>query len=334
MRVLNMPVNLRGSFRSALRLLLCVCPLVITVTGCAVVDKTVAKAAVGYLQDGALVVQREPDPQLAREAIPANFKLLEILLYRNPTDAALNALAAQYIATYAYAFVEPDAELLELTDPDAAQAAKVRVSAFYLRGKAYGLKALERRKAFTAGLTGTPEAFENGLKTLTRADLPALFWTAFCWGSYVNLNLDQPEALADSGQVSALMARAMALDEGYYYGGAHLFFGALLSRLPVSAGGNPVESRQHFERALELSQGKLLMTKVFFARYYAVRIQDRALFVKTLEDVVAADIQAHPDEMLANLEAQRRARYYLEQVNEYFLELESPSSEPLPPETP
>lgn len=294
-------------------------------SGCTVVDRVVAKAATGYLADGSIVFQQEADLTLAKEAIPGNFKLLEILIYRNPHDRGLLTLGAQYLATYAYAFVEPDAELLELSDPDGAAIARQRASNFYLRGRAYGLRALERHRDFIAALEQDPETLKATLAHIGRADLPALFWTAFCWGSWVNLNLDQPEALADSSKVSLLMARALELDASYYYGGAHLFFGALASRLPESAGGSPAESRKHFEEALRLSEGKLLMTKVFYARYYATRVQDRALFVRLLEEVLAADPSTSPNEQLANLEAQRRARFYLTSVDEYFLSADSPS---------
>lgn len=294
-------------------------------TGCVAVDRVVAKAAVGYLEDGAVVFQQEPDPQLAREAIPANFKLLEILLYRNPNDRALLTLAAQYIATYAYAFVEPEIERLELTDPDAAALAKQRAVAFYARGQAYGLRALRQKSGLVEALEqGAPEALTRALSRMGKADVPALFWTAFCWGTKLNLTLDQPASLADSGAVSALMQRVLELDEAYYYGGAHLFFGALLARLPESAGGLPAESQKHFEKALQLSEGKLLMTRVFYARYLAVKMQDRALFTRELEAVLAASVDLFPNERLANLEAQRRARFYLAQADEYFLPLDSP----------
>lgn len=293
-------------------------------SGCVAIDRVVAKAAVGYLEDGAVVFQQEPDPQLAREAIPANFKLLEILLYRNPNDRALLTLASQYIATYAYAFVEPEIERRELTDPDGAADAKARAVAFYARGQAYGLRALSQKQGLVEALSGDPAALSQALKKLNRADVPALFWTGFCWGSKLNLTLDQPASLADSGAVSALMQRVLELDEGYYYGGAHLFFGALLARLPESAGGLPAESRKHFERALQLSEGKLLMTRVFYARYLAVKLQDRALFTRELEAVLAASVDAFPNERLANLEAQRRAQFYLAQADEYFLPLDSP----------
>lgn len=295
-------------------------------SACSLVDRVVARAATGYLEEGERVFMREPDLQLAEAAIPANFKLLEILLARTPDDPRLNALASRYIATYAYAFVEPRIEELELTQPEEALLAKHRAIAFYQRGERYALTALAHRSALLKGLQGTPELLEQGLKTLTRADVPALFWAAFCWGSRINLDLEDPEALATSSTVKALMQRVLELDETYYYGGAHLFFGALNARLPASAGGNPEASRQHFERAIALGQGRLLMTRVFFARYYAVRVQDVALFKQCLERVLELDINRWPEERLANLEAQRRARFYLAHLDEYFLMEGSPPS--------
>lgn len=295
--------------------------------GCSLVDRVVVRAATGYLEEGERVFMREQDLALAEAAIPANFKLLEILLARTPDDPRLNALAARYVATYAYAFVEPKAEELELTDPEGAQTAKARAMGFYQRGLVYALKALEPRRSFTKGLNGTPEALELGLKTLGRADVPALFWAAFCWGSRINLDLEDPASLAASATVKALMQRVLELDETYYYGGAHLFFGALNARLPASAGGDPVKSRQHFEKAISLGQGKLLMTRVFFARHYAVRVQDVALFKQCLERVLELDADRWPEERLANLEAQRRARFYLAHLDEYFLEEGSPPAQ-------
>jgi len=307
--------------QKALRLpcLLLLLAFSLSTIGCGLSNRIVARAATGYLREGAIVFQQEADPKLAEQAIPANFKLLEILVYRNPKDRRLLSLAAEYIATYAYAFIEPKIELVAYSDPPAAEEALARASAFYLRGRDYGLRALEHRAQFIQSLKSTPEALKAGLETLSIADLPALFWTGFCWGSWVNLNLNRPEALADSGLITALMARALELDETYYYGGAHLFFGAVLAQLPKSAGGNPQKSREHFERALDVSQNRLLMTKVYFARYYAVRVQDRALFSTLLEEVLQADLNAAPDERLANTLAPARARFYLETAREYFL---------------
>lgn len=286
---------------------------------CGLVPRVVSHAAGGYLEAGALVFQQEPDVRLAAEAIPANFKLLEVLLSKSPDDPKLLRLAAEYIATYSYAFVEPQIEMLRDSTPAEAEDAKTRASALYLRGRDYGLRALAGEKKFVRGLEGDPETLRSGLETLGKKQLPALFWTAFCWGNFVNLNQDDPSALNDSSITKAMMARVLELDESFYYGGAHLFFGALSAQLPTMAGGDPEISREHFERAISLSDGRLLMARVFYARYYAVRVQDRDLWRAQLNIVLDSDIETWPDERLANTIARQRARFYLEHEEDYFL---------------
>jgi hypothetical protein len=60
------------------------------------------------------------------------------------------------------------------------------------------------------------------------------------------------------------------------------------------------------------------MTKVMFARTYAVVIQDRPLFESTLKGVLAAPADIYPEQRLANEIAKRRAKRYLDHAEEYF----------------
>jgi predicted anti-sigma-YlaC factor YlaD len=50
-----------------------------------------------------------------------------------------------------------------------------------------------------------------------------------------------------------------------------------------------------------------------------VQAQDRAGFTATLEEVLAADLEAAPRFRLANTLAQRRARLLLDHVDDLFL---------------
>ena len=58
-------------------------------------------------------------------------------------------------------------------------------------------------------------------------DVPGIFWTAFGWGSYIQLSLTEPSALADLPRTEAMMDFVARVDSGFYYGGAHLFLGTL-----------------------------------------------------------------------------------------------------------
>jgi predicted anti-sigma-YlaC factor YlaD len=78
--------------------------------------------------------------------------------------------------------------------------------------------------------------------------------------------------------------------------------------------------RRHFERALELSHGKRAGTYVSFAENACVPAQNQAEFQSLLEKALAVDPDADLDNRLANLVAQRRARWLLKHIDELFLE--------------
>ena len=79
-------------------------------------------------------------------------------------------------------------------------------------------------------------------------------------------------------------------------------------------------SRRHFERALELAGGSRATPYVSFAETVAVAAQDRAEFERLLEQALAIDPEAWPEERLANLISQRRARWLLGRADDLFIE--------------
>jgi len=113
------------------------------------------------------------------------------------------------------------------------------------------------------------------------------------------------------------MLRVVELDESTEDGGAHLYLGVLFTQRPASLGGKPEQAREHFERAIELSQGKNLMAKVYYARQYARLVFDRPLHDRLLGEVVAADPEA-PGLTLSNTLAQQQARVLLADADDYF----------------
>jgi len=78
--------------------------------------------------------------------------------------------------------------------------------------------------------------------------------------------------------------------------------------------------RQHFERAVELSQGKRAGTFVSFAENACVPAQNNAEFQSLLEKALAVGHRCGPRQPPANLVAQRRARWLLNHIDELFLE--------------
>jgi hypothetical protein len=114
-----------------------------------------------------------------------------------------------------------------------------------------------------------------------------------------------------------MMQRVVALDESYQQGGAHLYLGVLETLLPPALGGRPEKGREHFLRAIEISQGRDLMAKVVFARSYARLVFDRELHDALCHEVLEAEPEA-PGLTLTNLLAQQEARQLLDDSPDFF----------------
>ncbi len=286
--------------RISFALLLSLSALSLTLSGCTLKQLAVRSTA-AIIEDTFAAFNEEEDPVLAEAAAASNLKLLEGLLKSDPANPKLLLLASRGFGGYAFAFTEEK-------DSD-------RAGRLYLRGRDYGLRLL-RLHGFSP--PGRLDAFQSAVKKLGGEAVPAVFWTAYNWANWINLNQNSPRALADLPRAVALMQRVLKLDEKYFYGGAHVFFGSYYGGRPKIAGGDVRAARRHFERAVEISQGKFLLNWMFYARYFAIPSQDREVYVKLLRKVTKAPRGILPAERLANTIARRRAERMLDEVDEYF----------------
>ncbi|MCS6952422.1 MAG: TRAP transporter TatT component family protein [Bryobacterales bacterium] len=258
------------------------------------------------------------DPDFVGEAVPFGLKLIESLLAENPRHRGLLLAAASGFTQYAYAFLQQPADELEPQDLDKATALRTRARKMYLRARDYGLRGLSLARAgFESELRRDPKA---AVRAIGRRDVPLLYWTAAAWGSAIALSKDNPELVADQPLVEALIDRALEVDEGFEHGAVHSF---LISYEPSRKGaaGDPYErSRKHFERAMELSEGRLAGPLVAYAETVALARQDRKEFEALLRRALEIDPDARPEFRLANLIVQRRARWLLSRLDELFLE--------------
>jgi hypothetical protein len=264
----------------------------------------VARSSLPILESGNVAMNQETDLELARAAIPANLKLVEGLIQELPDNADLRIQAAQGFYGYAYGFVE---------DED-----NKRASALYRRGWEHARRALQ-----VSGLRGditvlSDDELKRQSGDLGRGSVPALFWTASCWAKWIDMNRDDPARIADLGKAAALMERVLELDENYYHGGAHLFFGVYYGARPPMLGGNFARSAKHFEKARALTQGKLLLVDLLQAEYLAHQQLDRHQFHERLTAVLNAPPDIYPEMALVNAIAQQKAGKLLTKEEEWF----------------
>jgi hypothetical protein len=145
-----------------------------------------------------------------------------------------------------------------------------------------------------------------------------LFWGAYSWATWISHQQGNPSAVIDLPKVELIMKRVVELDETYYNGGAHLFLGIYHTLKPAIYGGDPVASRDHFEKALAISENRFLPVKIAYADNYAKMIFDRELYEKLIREVLTFNISTAPSLTLSNLVAQKQARKRLAEIDNYF----------------
>jgi len=291
----------------------------VALAGCSV-RRLAVRAFANALAGGADIYASDDDPELVREALPFGLKTIEALLAQDPNNPKLLLAAASGFTQYAYAFVQQEADFVEASDLARATELRARARRLYLRALGYGWRALEVDfPGLRARLQADPGAAEKTLAGLRKEHVPVLYWTANAWAAAISLAKEDAELTADLTAVEGLMRRALALDEGYGLGALHDFF-LVYEGSRASVGGSVANARQHFDRAMALAQGKRAAPLVSFAESVDVAAQDRAEFERLLNQALAIDPDAAPEQRLANLIAQRRARWLLSRKDDLFLE--------------
>jgi len=292
--------------------------LLVLATGCSV--KRLAVNQVGNaLASGGTTFTSDDDPDLVAAAIPFGLKLYESLLAESPKHAGLLLAAAQGFTEYSYAFVDSRIDEAKAESLDRADALRDRARRLYLRANRYGMRGLDARHAgFAAALDNDAD---TALRRITKRDVPLLYWTAASRGLAISLSKNSPEMIAELPLVEMMVQRVAQLDEGFDEGAVPEFLITFeAARTGVTAEEQQKLMRQHFDRAIELSKGKRAGTYVSFAENACLPAQNAAEFKSMLEKALAVDPDADPDNRLATLVAQRRARWLLNHIDELFLE--------------
>lgn len=285
------------------------------VTGCSIKRFAVDRLA-SSLSGGTDVFSSDNDPELVRDALPFALKATEALLESSPENPNLLLTLCKGYTQYAFAFVQVDAELVELEDWNRSQELRARSLNLYLRARDYGLRGLEvRYEGIGAQLAADPA---GAAARCEARDVPLMYWTAAAWGLAISQALDRPDIVADIDSVRSLIQRALELDPDWDEGAIHDAM-IVIESFPEAMGGSAERARWHFERAVELSGGRAASPYVSLAEKQSVAIQDRAEFESLLEHALTIDPEASPDRRVVNLISQKRARHLLSLVDELFL---------------
>lgn len=285
-------------------------------SGCSV-QRFAANRMADTLAASGTTYAADEDPELIADALPFSLKLMESVLASTPKHRGLLAATCAGFTQYAWAFVQQDADALALEDSDRAWESWNRARRLYLRARDYCLRGLDAAlPGFSAELRAAPAT------AVTRAAAPEtdlLYWTAASWAAAISLGKDDPALVAELPVVSALIDRALKLDEAWDRGAIHSFLVTYSMVRPDIEGDRDAIARRHYERALELTQGRAAGPHLAWAESFCLPREDRACFEQSLHAALAIAADTEPAIRLANTVMQRRASWLLAHADRWIL---------------
>lgn len=291
--------------------------VVLAISGCGAIKSAAIKTVANTLSESGTTITSHDDPDLVADALPFALLLNESLLASVPKhEKLLTATCGQY-TQYAFGFIQVDAEAAQFDDYERSKYLSDRALKLAMRGRGYCWRALEVRFPGVSGrLVAEPTTAVRGAK---KEHVPLLYWSAASLGAAVSLGgLDRPELLINWPVVRALAEQALALDSAWSRGALHELMITVESQ-GEALGGSEERARSHFARAVEIQKGLSPGPYLSLALGISKGKQDRAEFEKLLQQALAIDPDADPDNRLVTLIMQKRARLLLAHLDDLFL---------------
>lgn len=280
------------------------------------------KWAAGKLGDalasGGTVYASDDDPELVGDALPFGLKTIEGLIEATPRHRGLLLSAASGFTQYAYVYLALEADYVEEADLARATHLRTRATGLYRRALDYGIRGLEVDHPGLRQALG--EDARAALVGMKEDDVPMLYWTSAAWSLEIALDKTDAALAVNLPLAESLMHRALELDPSYGDGVIHDYYISYEGGRAGAAGGSIERARKELAKSLELAKGRRAAPYLAFAESVSVGQQDRKEFTELLDAALAVNVDAAPEYRLANIVAQRRARWLLSRIDDLFVE--------------
>jgi tetratricopeptide (TPR) repeat protein len=157
---------------------------------------------------------------------------------------------------------------------------------------------------------------DDCVKIVPKEGHMSLYWYAVSISRYAATD-SFPTLLFYKNQVFSVMQRCLELDEDFFFGAAHRYFGAFYAKAPDWAGGDLNKSKEHFDKAIEMAPN-YFGTRILMAQLYTTKVEDEDLFQELLQYVIDGDPNALPAVAPENTIDQDVAKQLLEEMEDIF----------------
>lgn len=277
-------------------------------TGC--LKKMLLNGQIKGTRDGSVAVNTLHDWEVARGIATAGIGQLEGMHTLAPDNTDALFMLTRGWAGLSFGFTEDDfEEAYEKGDDVMAEYHLLRARAGYLRARHYGVELLGHHAEGFEGAKRNHDTLTAWLKENfdDKDQAEDLLWIGYAWIGHVSASKEIPETVAELWVGVDIVRRSVELDETVSYATGHTILAAYHARTAMA---ELDESKQHFDKAIELTGGKFLPTKLNLAQRYYCAKGEKENYVKTMNEIIAAADEM-PEARLQNVIAKRRARRYL-----------------------
>jgi len=268
--------------------------------------------------DNGTVFSSDNDPQLIADAIPFALKTYESFLEKQPRNDKLLLSTGKAFCMYSYAFVYLPSDTISDIRINEKNEQRLRAKKLYLRAKEYCMKAFEVRHPGFNRLMDENKT-DSALNCIRISDTSLLYWAAASWiGAFTADKFDMNLAVNIFKPV-AMMNLLLKLNESYNNGSVHDFFISYYGSMPASMGGDYKKAREHFNRSIQLSEGKNISPYIALATTVCVAEQNIKEFSSLLEKVISLNIDDILENRLANTILQNKAKWLLKNRDNFFI---------------
>jgi predicted anti-sigma-YlaC factor YlaD len=300
--------------------LLGACAVIALLSSCSI-NRLAVRAVAGFLAGSgqSTVFTGDDDPELVRDALPFAMKTYESLLAEDPGNAPLALATGRAFVSYAFAFVQAPADLLPVSQVDEQRDMRLRAKKLFLRAREYILQGMEaRRPGFRAALD--KDGPQAALRLARPEDADYVYWTGAAWMAAFSADPFDFGQIVSLPRAVALLQQVNRWNETYGAGAVHEIFISFYGSAPADLGGSEARARESFQRAVSLSRGLRAGPYIALASSVSVKNQNSAEYRSLLEKALAIDTNADIPDRLVNVINQRRARWMLDHIGDFFLD--------------